>query len=108
MKTEFTLSFNSTKRNKIRDFTFEYRYNSMLSEYYLLYQREHIIISIEHFKDLVALFKKATKSFSLIDIFFTHIEPMNIHENMLKIKMSKPMNLIPINNFIHKQEISDL
>lgn len=100
-KQEFILSFDNQQKKRYEEFLFEYRNYSIIDKYQFIYQRDGVSLDIEYFKDLVFLSKKATRSSLLCSYLpIEHQENIELQNDLVRIKMQKPIRIYTINNLI--------
>lgn len=98
-KQEFILSFENEQKKRYEEFLFEYRNYSIIDKYQFIYQRDGVSLDVEYFKDLVFLSKKATRSSLLCSYLpIEHQENIELQNNLIRIKMQKPIRIYAINN----------
>lgn len=108
-KQEFILSFENEQKKRYEEFLFEYRNYSIIDKYQFIYQRDGISLDVEYFKDLVFLSKKATRSSLLCSYLpIEHQENIELQNDLIRIKMQKPIRLYTIINLTKYQPLLNI
>lgn len=79
---EILLSFDYESKNRKKELLFQYNNSPIISTYSFLYQRDCIALDVKYLRDLVAIYKKATRSFCITENYFvSHQEPLHAKNN---------------------------
>ena len=102
---EYCLKYSNNEIKRQLEFPFVYKSHNYIKDYNFSYNRDELHLTVALTKDLVAISKKATRSFDFKvkeDIFQKIPKNHKYIEQIIEYKSNKPIELLTVGVFIHK------
>jgi len=92
---EYTLSYRNIQKSKNIELLFKFL-NNNINDYSFSYYRDGVVLNLKYLKDLVAISKKATRSFLIFENNnFEYQKPVSFDTDLLRLKSQKPILCFP-------------